>query len=520
MVNRFNINQQFDEAYKLVQAGRTRQAREILEAIIHFAPDHIDSLILLGYISPPAQAHTYFELVLQLDPANVYAQQGMLDLEQQRQRRFTGLLIVAVPIAILLMCGVSYVGINIFDQFDLSNSTPTVEMVDSTDTATITVTASITSTASNTPTLFTSTPSETLRPTPRQFIPPSMTFTPSNTAIPGLTDTLTETPTETATGPQATPETGIPDETLTLTLITVTGSVTEATSADLPTATFTETVTEASVPVPLTETFTETVTGSAPTSTITETATETGTLTGTQTITETLTETPSETITLTETPTETETLTETPTGSQTITVSVTATFTETPTSTFTDTPTATFTNTPTPTPTPTFTRTPTATRTSSPTDTLAGPSDTAVVPTDTIAGPSDTASAPSDTPTDIPTDDGSATATFTPSATRTGTLTVSVTFLTIVSGYTASEADALSLVVSINEQRCERGLKPMFLNPTLNTVSETLAFDEDLLITVMSRDASEMRVVRRNGQWLLELGSQRVAGVTCEVLGY
>ncbi|MCI0711467.1 MAG: hypothetical protein L0154_15035 [Chloroflexi bacterium] len=491
MVNRFNINQQFDEAYKLVQAGRTRQAREILEAITHFAPDHIDSLILLGYISPPIQARTYFELVLQLDPANVYAQQGLLELEQQRQRRFTGLLIVAVPIAILLMCGVSYVAINIFDQFELSNTTPTVEMVDFTDTATITVTASMTSTASNTPTLFTSTPSETLRPTPRQFIPPTMTFTPSNTVTPSLTETLTETPTTTET--ITITETETPDETLTLTLMTVTGSATQATSMDSPTAT-----------------FTETVTASAPTSTFTETLTqtETVTLTGAQTITETLTETPSETATLTEThtetPTETETLTETPTGSQTITVSVSATFTETPTSTFT--------NTPTPTATFTNTRTPSATRTPSPSDTLAGPSDT-------IAGPSDTAT-PSDTPTDTPTDDGSATATFTPSATRTGTLTVSVTFLTIVSGYSASEADALSLVVTINEQRCERGLKPMFLNPTLNNVSETLTFDEDLLISVMSRDASEMRVVRRNGQWLLEFGSQRIAGVTCEMLGY
>jgi hypothetical protein len=281
-------------------------------------------------------------------------------------------------------------------------------------TPTLTLTATPTLTLTGTPSR-TATATPTATPTPTVTLTDTPTVTLTDTPTVTLTDTPTRTPTPTATPTDTVTLTPTPSVTATPTptrTVTVTATPTLTPSAS-PTGTPTPTATPTGTPTD-TRTLTLTATPTpTPTDTITLTATPTATITPTPTVTDTIspgpsptdTVTPTATPTRTSTPTFTWTVTATPTATPTRTLTVTATATPTGTATPTDTPTHSVTATPTS--TPTSTGTPTITPTATVTDTLSpGPS-----PTDTV------------TPTATPTGTLSFTASDTPSATATLTAT-------------------------------------------------------------------------------------------------
>lgn len=477
---------QFNQAYELVEVGRTREAKPILDNIIRFIPDHIEALILLGYISPPGEAKVYFEHVLVLDPSNLEARQGLLQVERATQRRMMSVLILGVPFVLVLLGVFVLAGFNLWDGLE-GDATPTV-IAGHTKTATVTssptVTETLTSTASPTitVTLPSPTPLNTLQSTPRQFLPPSQTPTEvaqEPTASPTESITATRTVTATASMTPTLTQTATLDGSVTATAtgsmtVTVDGKITQS-------PTFTETLTP-----DLTLTGTITVTN-----TLTETPTLTPTATFTSTGTITVTNTPTETLTLTvtdETPTIPVTSTNTLTFTPTDTVTGTITITNTPTTTFTPTGTITFTDTETPTFTPTDTLSPTSTFTpsetpptiigekSSPTSTLTfTPTFTA---TDTPT-PSATQT-PTDTPTSSETPAPSNTPTVTPTNTPTPTPTNTPT-------YTWTPTDeppkyitydhSLEMVALVNQARCANGLTPVTVNPLLNNAGTVHSID-------------------------------------------
>jgi len=204
-----------------------------------------------------------------------------------------------------------------------------------TETGTITPTHSVTDTYSATPTI-----TQTL----------TSTATPTITETPSITDTFTASPTSTMTFTDTVTPTVTPTFTQTETFTQTRTYTFTATFTASPTITET-----------FTETFTPTITAT-PTYTGTDTATETWT--HTPTVTETLTITYTETMspTYTETGTQTYTFTQTPFVSDTVTPTITlsATFTPTVTATYSMTATPTLTLQPTVTVTPTSSETATA----------------------------------------------------------------------------------------------------------------------------------------------------------------
>ncbi len=414
----------FRQAYELSQHGHTIEARQVLQQLLAQWPNHVEALVLMGYLTSSSEARACFERALELDPYHVQAQRGLLKLEATHQRRLVGIFVLLVPVAIVALGLFVLVGINLFDQPNDDRATPTVESVLST----MSPTAMFFPTATNalpspTQTSFPApirspTALSTLTSTPRQFFtttPPStptevaqdpttelppptptptitttptitLTFTPTATATedpnqtwtPTPTSTATSTPTLTLTATEDSNQTWTPTSTSTVSptpIPTATEDLVE-TWTPTPTPTLTPTLTMTLTPT-LTATATTTVTVTStqpsnrptltPTATLTVTSTQTGTLTPTLTHTTTLTTTATTTATVTTTPTMTVTPTETMTATITVTPTITVTATTTPTATVTPTVT------PTQTPTPTFTWTPSPTPTITPSPTATEP---------------------------------------------------------------------------------------------------------------------------------------------------
>lgn len=323
----------FESAYALVQAGRHAEARRTLLILLKQVPNHVEALVLMGYLSRPAEARRYFLQALQLDPYHTQAQRGLLNIEQRQQRRLTGFLVAGVPFVALAIGLFVFLGLNLFGGIDDANE-PTVQALVSSPTPTRRPANNVPPTA----TLFNEgfaspTPIDWLLPTPNQFIPPSpiiISFGPTATETPTGT-LMTETPTTTATPTGTLSDTPTP-----------TGSATE-----LIVASFTPTSTASSTNAPNPGGNTNTSTAT-PTPTLTPTATPTDTPTPTQTATDTaapfIDETASPTVTSSPTETHTATPTATDTPSETPSATATATPTETATSivdTATPTPTST-----------------------------------------------------------------------------------------------------------------------------------------------------------------------------------
>jgi uncharacterized protein YkwD len=324
----------FERAYDLSRQHQDRAAQAILEGILAENPNYVEALVLMGYLVPRSgEARGYFERALQLDPYHVQAQQGLLKLERASQRRWTGLLVLGMPLALILVAASVFLGINFFDSTE-GEATPTSISIIASETPTVTLTSTLTATTTpspspsltvtltishtSSPTIYlSSTERIVLRATPTQFIPSTrIAEAPSPSPTPTITLSLTETPSP-----------------------TLTPTLTETTTA---TPTITETATTTS-----TSTITETAT-------ITPTATETLTATATETLTATATGTSTHTATETETQTPTTTATQTPTATETHTPTATETETPTATPTATDEPTSTRTPSPTPTDEPPY----------------------------------------------------------------------------------------------------------------------------------------------------------------------
>ena len=465
-----DIEQLFRDAYELSQQGKDSTARQVIQQLLSIAPDHIEALVLMGYLSKGDEARAYFDHALQLDPYHVQAQRGLLKLESERQRRLLGMLVVAFPI-IVVACGVFVLlGVSIFNDLNGDDeNTPTFEARVPTLTLTVSATPAVIardSTVTPLPTPFrTVTPISTLAATPRQFVPPltgsptdapSLTELPPETATetPVVTETMTETPTATST--EDPNMTWTPTPTVTAT-ITITPTVTPT-----PTTTSTEDPNETWTPTPsptVTLTATETVTPTV-TATTTETQTPTSTITGTTTATSTATMTVTATQTQTSTVTQTATVTSTedPAATWTATPTVTATSTSTVTPTPTETVTVTATSTETVTVTPTNTQTPTTTMTVTPTATLT----TTVTPTPTLTVTLTVTPTNTVTPTPIPTN------TYTPLPTSTDT--------PAGPDYTVFD-DSGAMLNLVNQERCANGLNPVTLSGALNSAATTHSID-------------------------------------------
>lgn len=340
-------DQLFEMAYALVQAGRHAEARRTLVLLLQQAPNHVEALVLMGYLSHPAEAKRYFMEALHLDPYHTQAQRGLLNIEQKQQRRLTGILVAGVPILALAIGLFVFIGLNVFAIDE--NPEPTLQALGVSATATRRPANPEENTGINAPTLlpenFASlTPIDWLLATPQQFVPPTeVVVVDGPTATPTLTPTPT-VPTDTPTATETPSATTTPSLTLTET----------GTSTQPPTSTDTATPT-VTASVPSGDTTTPTAT---PTSTATFTATLTPSTTPSATVTPdgtlTATSTPTTTDTATRTPTSTVTPSNTPTRTETATASSTPTASLTPTATEdvpaeTATPTATATEEPAPT---------------------------------------------------------------------------------------------------------------------------------------------------------------------------
>ncbi len=357
----------FESAYALVQAGRHAEARRTLLLLLQQAPNHVEALVLMGYLSRPAAARRYFLQALQFDPYHAQAQRGLLNIEQRQQRRLTGLLVAGVPFVALAIGLFVFVGLNLFGGINDSQE-PTVQALVSSPTPTRRPGNNV---PPPTATLFTDgfaspTPIDWLLATPQQFVPPSpivISFGPTATTTPTAT-LSSETPTTTAT------PTGTLSETPTATVTSTTSPILVASATPTSTPTNTNVPNPGGNPSTSTPTVTATNTENSPISppVATATATPTATLTATNTATDTPSSpgdvTASPTATASPTPTETETVTATATMTETPTATPSATSSTTPTATTTETPTATPTETatsvietatPTPTSTPGYT---------------------------------------------------------------------------------------------------------------------------------------------------------------------
>ncbi len=223
--------------------------------------------------------------------------------------------------------------------------------------------------------------------------------TPTPTATPTWTSTLTQSPTQTATNTPTPTKTATNTPTPTNTPTTTNTPTPTKTPTNTFTATPTHTITNTPTITPTrTNTFTPTVTRTptwTPTKTNspTITPTRTNTYTPTKTNTPTITRTPTWTPTKTNSPTITPTRTNTSTPTKTNTPTVTRTPTWTPTKT--NSPTITPTRTPTRTSTPTATRTPT--KTSTPTATPSTTSGSSAMPASGVL--SNDVKGPKSTPT-------------------------------------------------------------------------------------------------------------------------
>ncbi|NDJ87469.1 MAG: tetratricopeptide repeat protein [Chloroflexi bacterium] len=286
----------FQQAYDLSRQGRDDEARKTLSQLLSQWPNHVEGLVLMGYLSPPAAARTYFERALELDPYHVQAQRGLLKLESSQQRRLMGMLVIILPLVVASIGLFILFGISLFDDLtDEDNPTPTFEGRIGSLTPTISATPSPQPSPTPSSTrqpgpVLTSTPLVTLAATPLQFVPRSATPSPA-VVVQDVTATSTMT------------NTSAPQPTAT---VTATPSITL-------TATATEDPNETWTPVP--------------------TATEDPNQTWTPTPTVTLTPTPTLTLTLTPTATEDPNQTWTPTPTATHTLTPTVTLTATPTET-------------------------------------------------------------------------------------------------------------------------------------------------------------------------------------------
>ncbi len=343
----------FESAYALVQAGRHAEARRTLLLLLQQAPNHVEALVLMGYLSRPAEARRYFLQALQFDAYHAQAQRGLLNIEQRQQRRLTGLLVAGVPFVALAIGLFVFVGLNLFGGIN-DPQEPTVQALVSSPTPTRRPGNNV---PPPTATLFTDsfaspTPIDWLLATPQQFVPPS--------------------PIVIAFGPTATTTATLSSETPT-TASTPTGTLSET-----PTATGISTVTSTTAPI--------LVASATPTSTPTNTnVPNPGGNPSTSTPTVTTTNTENSPInppvaTITSSPTATLTMTNTPPSPGNVTASPTTTASPTPAETETATGTATITETPTATPSATSSTTPTATATETPTAT---PTETSIVETAT-----------------------------------------------------------------------------------------------------------------------------------------
>ena len=72
------IDQLFQQAYDLSQQGRDAEARQVLDLLLTQWPNHVEGLVLMGYLSQPAQARDFFLRALEQDPYHVHAQRGLL----------------------------------------------------------------------------------------------------------------------------------------------------------------------------------------------------------------------------------------------------------------------------------------------------------------------------------------------------------------------------------------------------------------------------------------------------------
>lgn len=354
----------FESAYALVQAGHHAEARRTLLILLKQVPNHVEALVLMGYLSRPAEARRYFLQALQLDPYHTQAQRGLLNIEQRQQRRLTGLLVAGVPFVALAIGLFVFLGLNLFGGINDADE-PTVQALVSSPTPTRRPANNVPPTA----TLFNEgfaspTPIDWLLPTPNQFIPPSpiiISFGPTATETP--TGTLaTETPTPTVTPTGTLSDTPTPTGNATELIVasstpTSTASSTNAQNPGGDSNTFTPTATPTATLTPTaTPTEDSPITSDTPTPTPTETATVTSTATDTpssvidETASPTVTSSPTETHTAT--PTATDTPTETPSATATLTPTASETATATPTETATS---IVETSTPTPTSTPGYT---------------------------------------------------------------------------------------------------------------------------------------------------------------------
>lgn len=342
----------FESAYTLVQAGRHAEARRILLILLKQVPNHVEALVLMGYLSHPAEARRYFLQALQLDPYHAQAQRGLLNIEQRQQRRLTGFLVAGVPFVALAIGLFVFLGLNLFGGINDADE-PTVQALVSSPTPTRRPANNVPPTATLSTEGFASpTPIDWLLPTPNQFIPPSpiiISFGPTATETPTGT-LMTETPTTTATPTGTLSDTPTPTGSATeLIAASSTPSSTTApnpggnSNTSTPTATSTVTLTATATP---TETSPINPPVASDTPTPTPTATATATPTATDTAASFIDETASPTVTSspTETHTATPTATDTPTETPSATLTPTATPTETATSiveTATPTPTST-----------------------------------------------------------------------------------------------------------------------------------------------------------------------------------
>ena len=132
-----NTDELFSAAYQESERGNLLEARGLLQQILAIDPNHIEALVLLGYLSPATEARDYFERALSyLNPYHVQAQRGLLELDASNQQRLVSLLVLTIPLAIIAMAVFVFLGLQFFNNQD--EPTPTVVGLVNTSTATIT----------------------------------------------------------------------------------------------------------------------------------------------------------------------------------------------------------------------------------------------------------------------------------------------------------------------------------------------------------------------------------------------
>ena len=176
----YEANRLFDLAYQYSVEGRHDDARSVLAEILSYYPDHIEALVLIGYLSPPPQARYYFMQALRLDPTHPEAQRGIMELEDRSNRLLFRLIGAGIPISIILAVVVLLLGLQLI-QNDETLPTPTAIVQQ--DTATPTPTSTPPPTLTATP-FLSPTPRIELRSTPLQFVRHPTAVPVTNTSFP------------------------------------------------------------------------------------------------------------------------------------------------------------------------------------------------------------------------------------------------------------------------------------------------------------------------------------------------